>query len=433
MIKIRISEDRFSDKIKTKTKYQKKKKKKKTSWYYIKHTYIHIRNTFKKRFKWIPSPLVLFKNFIFLFIIMIVFALVEKYLLIEKKWLFLIRSFSSTAAVIIIATESPFSQPVNCLFGHLLSGIVGVTCFQIFGIKYNFLAGPIAISTASLFMQIIGIFHFPAVATALSSSYFYEDQLISQLGYLFLIFPICKFFQLIKVTGITTIIVISAILNNLIWKWYPNTLKDFINFLKKRIQNLRLKKKEKVEIFEKRNYFKELIEYFLKLFRKRFKKIRSPLLYIKNYVFIFIVMIFITTFENFYLIDKNLILFVTSFGTTIAGLIITPESPLSQPYNIIVGNLISSIIGITCFKIFGVEFNYLSISFSVSLSAVFMQLTNSLHFPAFSTAVSVSFFYHTSIISDLGYLFILFPVCKFILFIISDRVDFDINFGIYFE
>jgi CBS-domain-containing membrane protein len=174
-----------------------KRKKKKNHLYYLKHTFIYIRNSFKKRFKWIPSPLVLFKNFIFLFIIVIAISLIEKNFLIEKKWLFLISSFPSTAAVIIITTESPFSQPVNCLLGHFLSAAIGVTCFQIFGTKYNFLSGPFAISTAAFFMQILGIFHFPAIATALASSYFYEDQLISKMGYLFLVFPICKSILLI--------------------------------------------------------------------------------------------------------------------------------------------------------------------------------------------------------------------------------------------
>jgi hypothetical protein len=207
----------------------------------------------------------------------------------------------------------------------------------------------------------------------------------------------------------TSIIIISLIFNNAICRWYPNTFKDFIKFMKNKIKNSKVKK---IEISEKRNCCMELIQYFIKSIQKRFKKNRSPLLYIKNFIFMFIIMLFIATIERFYLIDKKLIGFIPSFGATIAGLILTPESPLSQPYNIIVGNLISSFIGITCYKIFGIEYNYLSISFSVSLSAFFMQLTNSLHFPAIATTANVSFFYKRSIITDLGYLFILFPICK---------------------
>ena len=45
--------------------------------------------------------------------------------------LFLIASFGSTMVLLYGYPESPFAQPKNIFFGHLLTALVGVICLQI--------------------------------------------------------------------------------------------------------------------------------------------------------------------------------------------------------------------------------------------------------------------------------------------------------------
>jgi CBS-domain-containing membrane protein len=175
-----------------KSKKKKKRKEKKGVIYYIKHTYKHIKTTFSKTFKKVPSPVSVIRNFIFVFIIILTLSLIEKYVLIDKGLILFIAPFTSTACTIIMATESPFSQPSNVFFGHLLSGFIGVSCYKVFGVQYNYLSVSFSISLSAFFMQFIGIFHFPGLATSVATSYFHEETRISRLGYLFLVFPISK-------------------------------------------------------------------------------------------------------------------------------------------------------------------------------------------------------------------------------------------------
>lgn len=68
------------------------------------------------------------------------------------------------------------------------------------------------------------------------------------------------------------------------------------------------------------------------------------------------------------------------FGATMVIIFGLPSSPLAQPKNIILGHIITTIIGLIILKWLGV--NEWSLGFAVGLSVLTMILTNTIHPPA---------------------------------------------------
>ena len=82
-------------------------------------------------------------------------------------------------------------------------------------------------------------------------------------------------------------------------------------------------------------------------------------------------------------------LLLGSFGATSVLVFGFPKAPFSQPKNVIGGNLISSAVGITCFKMaqLGIYDLQYAIPLSVSLSTMAMIKTDTVHPPAGGTAM----------------------------------------------
>jgi CBS-domain-containing membrane protein len=78
-------------------------------------------------------------------------------------------------------------------------------------------------------------------------------------------------------------------------------------------------------------------------------------------------------------------LLIGSFGATSVLLFGAPESPLTQPRNLIGGHLISAFIAVVLVAIFGS--NFYIIGMSVGLSIFFMYITKTLHPPGGATAL----------------------------------------------
>src|SRR5690606_1974850 len=66
------------------------------------------------------------------------------------------------------AIESPLAQPKNLFNGHLISAIIGVTCYKILG-EYVWIAGPLPVSLSIIGMQMAKSLHPPGGATALNA------------------------------------------------------------------------------------------------------------------------------------------------------------------------------------------------------------------------------------------------------------------------
>ena len=75
-------------------------------------------------------------------------------------------SLGASAVLVYGAIRSPFAQPRNLVGGHVISGLVGVACFQLFG-ETSWLAAPLAVSLAIAAMLVTKTVHPPGGATAL--------------------------------------------------------------------------------------------------------------------------------------------------------------------------------------------------------------------------------------------------------------------------
>jgi CBS-domain-containing membrane protein len=104
---------------------------------------------------------------------------------------------------------------------------------------------------------------------------------------------------------------------------------------------------------------------------------------------------------------SDVIYLIGSFGASgvlVYGVI---GSPLAQPRNLIVGHIVSALIGVTVQKFFP-DTLYIAAPLSVSLSIVLMQVTKSLHPPGGATAlIAVT---GSPELKALGYWYVLSPV-----------------------
>ena len=105
--------------------------------------------------------------------------------------------------------------------------------------------------------------------------------------------------------------------------------------------------------------------------------------------------------------DRDLLFMIGAFGASAVLLYGAPYSPLAQPYNVVVGHVVSAVVGVGVFQIFG-DANWISVALAVSLAIAMMQLTRSTHPPGGATAlIAVA---SSQQIHDLGFMYVLYPV-----------------------
>lgn len=87
------------------------------------------------------------------------------YLSLEAGLFPLFAPFGASAVLLYGAPKAPFSQPRNLIGGHIISGIIGVGIFNLFGSNFVSIALAVALAIAS--MLLTRTVHPPAGATAL--------------------------------------------------------------------------------------------------------------------------------------------------------------------------------------------------------------------------------------------------------------------------
>ncbi|MEP1448578.1 MAG: HPP family protein [Paraglaciecola sp.] len=106
-------------------------------------------------------------------------------------------------------------------------------------------------------------------------------------------------------------------------------------------------------------------------------------------------------------LDSNSgILVISSMGASAVLLFAVPHGALSQPWAVIGGHLISGVIGVTCFKLFGNAFIIAGLAVGLAIGA--MYYLHCIHPPGGATALTVVV--GGSVITDLGYHYLLVPV-----------------------
>ena len=116
----------------------------------------------------------------------------------------LIGSFGASAVLVYGAIKSPLAQPRNLIGGHVISGLVGVACWQVFGATL-WIAAALAVSLAIVAMLATKTLHPPGVATALIAVI--GGDKVHALGFLYAIIP--------AGAGALVLLIVALLVNNL--------------------------------------------------------------------------------------------------------------------------------------------------------------------------------------------------------------------------
>lgn len=107
--------------------------------------------------------------------------------------------------------------------------------------------------------------------------------------------------------------------------------------------------------------------------------------------------------------NTDLFLMLGSLGASAVLIYGVPESPLSQPRNVIGGHVISALVGVTVYMIY-YHTPWLASSLAVALAIVAMQVTKTIHPPGGATALIATM--GSIKITSLGYMYVIFPVAS---------------------
>jgi len=116
----------------------------------------------------------------------------------------LIGSFGASAVLIYGAIRSPLAQPRNLLGGHIISALIGVTCYNLFHAEM-WLASALAVATAIVAMHATKTLHPPGGATALIAVI--GSAKIHNLGYFYAIMPVGA--------GAIIMLIVALLINNI--------------------------------------------------------------------------------------------------------------------------------------------------------------------------------------------------------------------------
>lgn len=116
---------------------------------------------------------------------------------------------------------------------------------------------------------------------------------------------------------------------------------------------------------------------------------------------------FIAFIQSKYLLETENMFLIGSFGASSVLVFGAIQSPLAQPRNVIGGQVISALIGVTIAK-FLPDVIWLTAPLAVATSIIAMQFTKTLHPPGGATALIAII--GTENIKNLGYFYVLSPV-----------------------
>jgi CBS-domain-containing membrane protein len=131
-------------------------------------------------------------------------------LISETDLVMVIGSFGASAVLIYGAINSPLAQPRNLIGGHVLSALIGVTCYKLFS-SHLWFASAISVATAIAVMQVTGTVHPPGGATALIAVI--GSPKIHELGYFYAVVPVAF--------GAVIMLIVALIVNKMARRAYP--------------------------------------------------------------------------------------------------------------------------------------------------------------------------------------------------------------------
>lgn len=122
-------------------------------------------------------------------------------------------SLGASAVLLYGAPRSPLAQPRNVIGGHVLSALVGVSCWMVLH-AVPWLAAAMAVSVSLALMHATRTLHPPGGATALIAVI--GSREVHELGYLFVLVP--------GTLGPLVLLVVALVVNNIpASRRYPET------------------------------------------------------------------------------------------------------------------------------------------------------------------------------------------------------------------
>lgn len=113
-------------------------------------------------------------------------------------------SLGASAVLIYGAIRSPLAQPRNLLGGHIVSALVGVTCWKMLH-QYPWLAEAIAVATSIAIMHLTRTLHPPGAATSLIAVV--GSPAIHKIGYMYVLVP--------ATLGPVIMLIVALLINNI--------------------------------------------------------------------------------------------------------------------------------------------------------------------------------------------------------------------------
>lgn len=113
-------------------------------------------------------------------------------------------SLGASAVLIYGAIRSPLAQPRNLLGGHIVSALVGVTCWKLFH-QYPGIAEAIAVATSIAIMHLTRTLHPPGAATSLIAVI--GSPAIHKIGYMYVLVP--------ATLGPVIMLIVALLINNI--------------------------------------------------------------------------------------------------------------------------------------------------------------------------------------------------------------------------
>jgi len=150
------------------------------------------------------SPAEIFWSWLGAFLGIAAVAYINYGFLEKTEFVMIIGSFGASAVLIYGAIKSPLAQPRNLLGGHVISALIGVTCFKILD-PHLWLAAALAVATSIAVMHATKTLHPPGGATALIAVI--SGPKIANLGYLYALMPVGA--------GALVMLAVALLVNNL--------------------------------------------------------------------------------------------------------------------------------------------------------------------------------------------------------------------------
>ena len=136
------------------------------------------------------------------------------------------------------------------------------------------------------------------------------------------------------------------------------------------------------------------------------KRIMSEKEFIISIVGAFIGTLIASFFSNTILEAEDMPLILASTGASAILIFSLPFSPVSQPWNLVGGHLVSAFVGVSCY--FLVPNEVIASSLSIHFSMLFMHYLRCMHPPGGATAITAVI--GGANVHGLGYAFVIIPV-----------------------